>query len=93
MSSANFSNEAPSGQVNDPSYKTKGTEAVPVIDDNAPVEDGLLPEEADSDRQLAKDDTEAIDESNIIEEKTRHAKPKGTYREPSDEELGLNKLE
>lgn len=52
MSSANFSNEAPSGQVNDPSYKTKGTEAVPVIDDNAPVEDGLLPEEADSDRQL-----------------------------------------
>lgn len=40
--------------------------------------------------ETAKDDTEAIDDSNIIEEKTRHAKPKGTYREPSDEELGLN---
>ncbi|KAK3947389.1 hypothetical protein QBC32DRAFT_89334 [Pseudoneurospora amorphoporcata] len=87
---ADLPNEAPEGQVNDPSYKTKGTEAVPVIDDDAPVEDPIRPGEADSDRQLAKDEAEAIDTSNIIDEKTRHAtKPKGTYREPSDEEMGL----
>lgn len=36
--------------------------------------------------QAARDDNEAIDESNIIEEKTRHAKPTGTYREPGDDE-------
>lgn len=52
---ADLPNEAPAGQVNDPSYKTKGsTEAVPVIDDDAPVEDPIRPEEADSDKQLGK---------------------------------------
>lgn len=34
----------------------------------------------------ARDDNEAIDESNIIDQKTRHAKPTGEYREPGDEE-------
>merc|ERR1712093_739452 len=34
----------------------------------------------------SRDDNEAIDESNIIDEKTRHAKPTGSYREPGDEE-------
>ncbi|CCC11548.1 hypothetical protein SMACR_04537 [Sordaria macrospora] len=88
---ANLPNEAPAGQVNDPSYKTKGsTEAVPVIDDDAPVEDPIRPEEADSDKQLAKDEAEAIDKSNIIGERTRHAiKSAGTYQEPSDEQMGL----
>lgn len=34
-----------------------------------------------------RDDHEAIDKSNIIEERTRDAAPaKGTYREPGDEE-------
>lgn len=34
----------------------------------------------------AKDDTDAIDESNIIDERTRGAKPDGGYTEPGDEE-------
>ena len=34
-----------------------------------------------------RDDKDAIDTSNIIDERTRHAKPaEGTYREPGDEE-------
>lgn len=51
---ADLPKEAPDGQVNDPSYKTKSTEAVPVIDDDAPVEDPVRPEEADSDKQLGE---------------------------------------
>ena len=34
----------------------------------------------------ARDDNEAIDQSNIIDERTRGAKPSGGYREPGDEE-------
>lgn len=49
---AELPREAPPGQVNDPSYKTSGTESVPVIDDDAQVEDPMKAEEADSDRQL-----------------------------------------
>lgn len=33
-----------------------------------------------------RDDKEAIDRSNIIDERTRHAKPTTNYREPGDEE-------
>lgn len=33
-----------------------------------------------------KDDKEAIDKSNIIEERTRHAAKPGQFREPDDEE-------
>ena len=45
--------EAPPGQVNDPSYKTSGgTQAVPVVDDDAPVEDPMKPGRADTDKQL-----------------------------------------
>ena len=34
-----------------------------------------------------RDDKEAIDKSNIIKgDRTRHAKPAGTYKEPGDEE-------
>jgi hypothetical protein len=43
---------APPGQVSDPSYKTRGTESVPVVDDDAPVEDPMKTRQADSDRQL-----------------------------------------
>jgi hypothetical protein len=35
---------------------------------------------------IEQDEAEAIDESNIIKGRTRHAKPTGTYREPGDEE-------
>jgi Histone chaperone domain CHZ len=34
----------------------------------------------------AKDDNEAIDESNIVSGRTRDAKPSGGYTEPGDEE-------
>ncbi|KAK3368395.1 hypothetical protein B0H63DRAFT_515016 [Podospora didyma] len=82
--------DAPDGQVNDPSYKTSGNEAIPVIDDDDAVEDPIKPGAADSDKQLEQDEREAIDKSNIVKERTRHAtKPKGTYAEPSDEQMGL----
>lgn len=35
---------------------------------------------------IASDDKDAIDESNVIDERTRGAKPAGSYREPGDEE-------
>ncbi|KAK3935195.1 hypothetical protein QBC46DRAFT_358443 [Diplogelasinospora grovesii] len=81
---------APEGQVNDPSYKTSKNEAVPVIDDDAPVEDPMKPGKADSDAQLEKDEKEAIDKSNIMKDRTRHAKPGGgAYKEPTDKDMGL----
>lgn len=49
---ASLERDAPPGQVNDPSYKTRGNEAVPVVDDDAPVDDPMKPGSADSDRQL-----------------------------------------
>lgn len=50
---AELPDDAPTGQVNDPSYKTSRSETIPVVDDDAPVEDpvgGLG--NADSDKQL-----------------------------------------
>ncbi|KAG0649652.1 hypothetical protein D0Z07_4066 [Hyphodiscus hymeniophilus] len=35
---------------------------------------------------VVKDDNDAIDRSNVINERTRGAKPSGGYREPGDEE-------
>lgn len=52
---AELPDDAPTGQVNDPSYKSSDSDAVPVVDDDAPVEDpvgGLG--NADSDKQLGK---------------------------------------
>ena len=41
-----------------------------------------------SDAQLERDDKDAIDQSNIISDRTRGAaQPAGTYREPGDEEV------
>ncbi|KAH8892505.1 hypothetical protein GQ53DRAFT_764297 [Thozetella sp. PMI_491] len=81
--------EAPSGQVYDSSYKTKQSEPIPVVDDTAQVEDGVGPEMADSDEQLAlglaQDDMDAIDKGNIIEDRTRGAKPTGSYSEGQEE--------
>ncbi|KAL1836761.1 hypothetical protein VTJ49DRAFT_4701 [Mycothermus thermophilus] len=85
---AELAPEAPTGLQNDPSYKTKRGEAVPVVDDDAPLEGGKLGK-ADSDQQLEADEREAMDKSNIIKQRTRHAKPTGTYTEPTDEEMGL----
>ncbi|KAL3428058.1 hypothetical protein PVAG01_01567 [Phlyctema vagabunda] len=64
-----------SGEKNDP---------IPVQSDDAPV--GGVSGDQDSDEQLIRDDREAIDESNVVEGRTRGAKPAGSYREPGDEE-------
>ncbi|KAI1347443.1 hypothetical protein F5Y01DRAFT_295124 [Xylaria sp. FL0043] len=84
--------EAPTGQVNDDSYTTenKNTESVPVVSDEAAIEDPVRPEQADTNEQLDRDDREAIDESNILKDRLRGNEPKkGALREPSDEEMGL----
>ncbi|PCD25911.1 hypothetical protein AU210_012345 [Fusarium oxysporum f. sp. radicis-cucumerinum] len=47
------------------------------------------PKTADTDKQLDQDEEEAIDKSNIIKNRTRHAQPQGSYEESSDEKLGL----
>lgn len=68
-------------------YSTQGGQQVPVQDDNAPIEEGVDAATADSDAQLERDDNEAIDKSNIIDGRTRGAKPDGgSYREPGDDE-------
>ncbi|KAL2270567.1 hypothetical protein VTJ83DRAFT_2751 [Remersonia thermophila] len=85
---AELPREAPTGLQNDPSYKTKRGEAVAVVDDDAPVEGRNLGK-ADSEQQLEADEREAMDKSNIIKQRTRHAKPMGTYKEPTDEQMGL----
>jgi hypothetical protein len=47
--------EAPTGQVNDDSYVTEGSnkrEPIDVVSDEADIEDPVRPEDADSDQQL-----------------------------------------
>ncbi|KAK4460503.1 hypothetical protein QBC42DRAFT_298560 [Cladorrhinum samala] len=85
---ASLPNEAPTGLVDDASYKTKGNESIPVVDDKAPVEDPINARTADSDKQLEKDDREAIDPDNIIKGTTHRKMPKGMYAEPPDENFG-----
>ncbi|EKD15238.1 hypothetical protein MBM_06454 [Drepanopeziza brunnea f. sp. 'multigermtubi' MB_m1] len=84
------SQDIPRGDAQDNDYVSRPGQkeaGIPVQSDDAPVEDPIDPETADSDEQLeVRDDNEAIDESNIIEGKTRGAKPSGSYREPGDEE-------
>ncbi|KAI1818209.1 hypothetical protein GGS20DRAFT_345315 [Poronia punctata] len=80
-----YENEAPSGKVADDSYVTKNEE-VPVVSDSAGVEDPIDDATADTDQQLERDEKEAIDKSNIIDDRTRGAKPTTTYKEPGDEE-------
>ncbi|KAF2199852.1 hypothetical protein GQ43DRAFT_375258 [Delitschia confertaspora ATCC 74209] len=75
----------PDGVPQDDSYATEGP--IPVQKDDSPVEDAYDPATADSDKQLERDEAEAIDKSNIIKERTRGAaKEPGTYAEPGDEE-------
>jgi hypothetical protein len=35
---------------------------------------------------VGRDDTDAVDQSNVIDERTRDAKPSGWYCEPGDEQ-------
>ncbi|KAF4580887.1 histone chaperone domain-containing protein [Ophiocordyceps camponoti-floridani] len=59
---------------------------IPVQADDVRVEDPIDENTADTDAQLERDDKDAIDKGNIIDERTRNAGPKGGYREPGDEE-------
>ncbi|PHH92351.1 hypothetical protein CDD83_7729 [Cordyceps sp. RAO-2017] len=59
---------------------------IPVQADDTKVEDPIDETTADTDAQLERDDADAIDKSNIISERTRHAEPAGGYREPGDDE-------
>ncbi|KAJ5444438.1 uncharacterized protein N7458_008310 [Penicillium daleae] len=69
-------------------YVTKD-QGIPVQDDIQDVEDPVDEGMADSDQQLANDEKEAIDRSNIINERTRHAKPQtdNGYNEGSEDNL------
>ncbi|KAF3393839.1 hypothetical protein F1880_004963 [Penicillium rolfsii] len=65
-------------------------ENIPVQDDIQDIEDPIDEGMADSDQQLANDEKEAIDRSNIINERTRHAKPQtdnGYNEGPSEDDL------
>ncbi|KAI1678989.1 hypothetical protein KJE20_11171 [Pyrenophora tritici-repentis] len=87
------SNDIPSGDVVDNDYTSRtGQSQIPVQKDEAPVESTEYDNGGDSDKQLERDEKDAIDSSNIIEERTRGAtKTSGTYREPGDEE-GLARI-
>jgi len=88
MAPAHTSEDAPSGEIKDDSYVSRRgakDEPLPVVSDTK-VEDPIDSRVADSDEQLERDDKEAIDPSNLIEERTRGVKPVSSYREPGDEE-------
>ncbi|KAH7400712.1 hypothetical protein DE146DRAFT_471350 [Phaeosphaeria sp. MPI-PUGE-AT-0046c] len=72
----------------DNDYKSRtGQSEIPVQSDEAGIESTEYDNGGDSDRQLEKDENDAIDRSNIIDERTRGAtKKSGTYTEPGDEE-------
>ncbi|PIA98210.1 hypothetical protein CB0940_06627 [Cercospora beticola] len=84
-----ISGDAPAGDAQDNDYASRTGQnqyGIPVVKDDAAVEEGGYGENADSDAQLEKDDRD-VDESNILDSRTRGAaKQKGTYAEPGDEE-------
>ncbi|KAI9748990.1 MAG: hypothetical protein M1815_002833 [Lichina confinis] len=84
------SDDAPSGVVKMDDYVSESG-PVPVQKDDAPVR-ALDQAKADSDEQLQQDEKEAIDKSNIIKDRTRHAKPEGVgYSEgPEEDDLPKN---
>ncbi|KAI4130729.1 MAG: hypothetical protein LQ347_003265 [Umbilicaria vellea] len=88
MSSADDKYEPENDTATDNSYASRtGQSQIPVQKDQAPIEDPIDPKTADSDEMLARDDADAIDQSNILDGgRTRGAKPQGGYREPGDEE-------
>ncbi|KAL3466683.1 hypothetical protein BJX64DRAFT_249666 [Aspergillus heterothallicus] len=61
---------------------------IPVQRDDAAIEDPMQPPFSNSDRQLAQDEDEAIDQSNVLSgSRLRHAKPqtRSQYKEGEDE--------
>ncbi|KAM0268531.1 hypothetical protein ACHAQH_009970 [Verticillium albo-atrum] len=84
--SDNYNNDA-GVDVKDNDYVSReAREPVSVQSDDAKVEDPIDVNTADSDAQLERDDKDAIDTDNILDERTRSAKPDGSYREPGDDE-------
>ncbi|KAH6651631.1 hypothetical protein BKA67DRAFT_660426 [Truncatella angustata] len=82
---AQETNEVPS----DNSYVSRQghkSEPLGVVSDETNVEDPIDANTADSDAQLERDDREAISKDNIIDERTRGAKPQSGYQEPGDTE-------
>lgn len=84
------SSPAPTGEYKDDSYANNPRDgAIPVVKD-ADMEDTIDAATADSDAQLERDEADAIDRSNIVDERTRGAAKKaGTYTEPGDEEVSF----
>ncbi|KIX08654.1 uncharacterized protein Z518_03311 [Rhinocladiella mackenziei CBS 650.93] len=74
------------GDINDASYVRPGEATIPVQKDTDPVEDPVKPPESNSDEQLEGDEKEAINQDNIIGQRTRAAKPSGSYSEGLDED-------
>ncbi|CAM1505154.1 Fc.00g107910.m01.CDS01 [Cosmosporella sp. VM-42] len=78
-----------SKDIQDDSYVSRQgskIEPLPVQSDDMKIEDPIDAATADSDKQLERDDVEAIDTSNIIKDRTRHAQPTSGYQEPGDTE-------
>ncbi|KAM3413549.1 hypothetical protein BST61_g11538 [Cercospora zeina] len=84
-----LSADVPAGDAQDNEYASRTGQneyGIPVVKDDAGVEEGGYGVHADSDAQLEKDDRD-VDTSNILESRTRGAaKGKGSYAEPGDEE-------
>ncbi|KAF1932579.1 uncharacterized protein M421DRAFT_416203 [Didymella exigua CBS 183.55] len=78
------------GSEQEKGYESRtGQSEIPVLKDDAPIETTEYSDReiADSDKQLERDEQDAIDESNILNERTRGASKKsGTYTEPGDDE-------
>jgi hypothetical protein len=83
--------DVPSGEFRDDSYVSRPgakAEPLPVQSDADKVEDPINEAKADTDEQLEADDRQAIDQSNVLNERTRGSNKtaKGLFREPGDEE-------
>ncbi|KAF7563989.1 hypothetical protein G7046_g129 [Stylonectria norvegica] len=81
--------DAPNDEFKDDSYVSRQgskNETIPVQSDTAKIDDPVNAATADTDEQLERDDADAIDQDNIVEGRTRNAKPSQGYREPGDTE-------
>jgi len=94
--------------IQDDTYVSKDAEGVPVERDSAldetteqdPNSDAqigkfnfFLGEHLESNAVVAQDEKDAIDEDNIVDERTRGAKPKTDYTEKEEDDLSQEALE
>ncbi|CRK23579.1 hypothetical protein HYQ45_013953 [Verticillium longisporum] len=84
--SDSYNNDAGVDVKDDEYVSRQAREPISVQSDDAKIEDPIGENTADSDAQLERDDKDAINPDNMIDERTRSAKPEGSYREPGDEE-------